>query len=345
MLAFGILLVCLVGAIGDTLGYDMISALPLSMPDDANFQQVTMDKFGAARVRGFFPESGVLGAVSLGIATCLALGAWVQVSQRRHLGALAVLLAAILVGGTMLGLTLTKSGLFMMAAGMSGFLVVLALGRNRACRLTAVVGSVLTVAVLAALLATPGDLGAYFRTELGNGMTLQDQTGQSGGGLATRVECWKLALVSVQYYPCGVGGWGLDSVLNRTTAVVPTEEMRYFFDNEMFGLKSALANLVAETGCVGISLLGFWLWWSFLAPAIRHLQSGTRTETLLAGLYGASAGLSIVFLFSCELYPSYALLLFFKLHADAIAHQVQVPWFERSTPPVLDFSLMKGAAI
>jgi hypothetical protein len=342
-LAFGILLVCVIGAVGDTLGYDMLSALPFTMPDDANFEQVTMDKFGAARVRGFFPESGVLGAVSLGVATCLALGAWVQVSQRRHLGGFAVLLVAIIVGGAMLGLTLTKSGLFMTAGGLAGFLFLLAIGRNRACRLTAVIGAVLMAGLFAALLFAPGDLGAYFRTELGNGMTLQDQTGQSGGGLATRVECWKLAFVSVEYYPCGVGGWGLDNVLNRTTAVAPTEEMRFYFDNEMFGLKSALANLVAQTGLVGISLLGFWLWWSFLAPAFRHLQSGTRTDTLLAGLYGASAALSLVFLFSCELYPSYALLLFFKLHADAIAGQVQVPWFERTTPPVLDCSLMKGA--
>jgi hypothetical protein len=176
-------------------------------------------------------------------------------------------------------------------------------------------------------------------------MTLQDQTGQSGGGLATRVECWKLALVSVEYYPCGVGGWGLDNVLNRTTAVAPTEEMRFFFDNEMFGLKSALANLVAETGLVGVSLLGFWLWWSFLAPAFRHLRSGTRTETLLAGLYGASAGLSVVFLFSCELYPSYALLLFFKLHADAVAGQVLGPQFERVIAPLPAFLPIEGITI
>jgi hypothetical protein len=118
--------------------------------------------------------------------------------------------------------------------------------------------------------------------------------------------------------------------------------MRYYFDRDMFGLKSGLANLVAQTGLVGISLLGYWLWRSFIAPAFLHLRSGTRTDTLLAGLYGASAGLSVVFLFSCELYPSYALLLFFKLHADAIAAHVQVPWFEREAPPMLNFSLMKG---
>jgi hypothetical protein len=343
LLAFGILFVCLIGAIGDTLGYDMTSLLPFTMPDDAYFEQVTMDKFGAARVRGFFPESGVLGAVSLGVATSVALGSWVLIAQRRNPGAVVALAASMFIGVIMLGLTLTKSGLFMLAAGLAGFLVFLAISRNFACRMAAVVGSIAAVTILGALLSAPGDLGAYFREELGNGLTLQDQTGQAGGGLATRVECWKLALYSVAYYPCGVGGWGVDNVLNRTTAVVPTPEMNFFFDRDMFGLKSGLANLIAQSGLVGLSLLGYWLWRSFLSPALRLLKSGTRTDTLLAGLYGASAGLSVVFLFTCELYPSYALLLFFKLHADAIAAHVHVPWLEFAEEPTEDLTLMKGA--
>jgi hypothetical protein len=137
----------------------------------------------------------------------------------------------------------------------------------------------------------------------------------------------------------------VDNVLNCTTQVVPTTEMRYFFDQDMFGLKSALANLVAQTGLVGISLLVFWIWWSFLAPAFHHLRAGTRAETLLAGLYGASAGLSIVFLFSCELYPSYALLLFFKLHADTVAWELRTPTVELVMEPPLDLSLIKGMTI
>jgi hypothetical protein len=333
------MIVCLIGAVGDTLGYDMMSLLPFTMPDETYFEQVTMDKFGAARIRGFFPESGVLGAVSLGVATSVALGSWVLIAQRRNPGAVVALIASSLIGMIMLGLTLTKSGLFMAGAGLAGFLVLLALGRNRVCRLTALFGSVATILVFGALLAAPGDLGAYFRQELGNALTLQDQTGQSGGGLGTRVECWKLALYSVAYYPCGVGGWGVDNVLNRTTAIVPTPEMNFFFDRDMFGLKSGLANLVAQTGLVGLSLLVFWLWWSFLTPAFRHLQSGARADTLLAGLYGASAGLSVVFLFTCELYPSYALLLFFKLHADAIAHRGQVLCSEMVEEPSEDIPL------
>jgi len=325
VIAFGILLVSLVGAVGDSLGYDMLSWLPFSMPDDPYFDQVTNYGVGASRIRGFFPESGVLGAVTLGVATSVALGAWVLASQRRRRGASATLLAALALGAIMLVVTLTKSGLVVAMAGVTGFFAVLALGRNQACRMTALAGTLSAVLVLGALLCAPGDLGNYFRTELGTALNLRAQTGQAGGsGLATRVECWKVAAYSVRYYPLGVGGWGVDEVLNRTTAISPTPEMRLFFNQDMYGLKSALANLVAQTGVVGMSLLGCWLWWNFLAPASRYLKSGTRSGILLAGLYGASAGLSVSFLFSCELYPSYALLLFFKLHADAIAVRMGV---------------------
>jgi hypothetical protein len=345
MLAFGILIVSLIGAIGDSMGYDMTSMLPFTMPDENYFDQVTLAKSGGARVRGFFPESGVLGAVSLGIATCTGLGAWVAISQRRRPAAVATLLAASLIGIIMLGITFTKSGLFMVAAGMSGFIVLLALGRNRACRATALFGAIAMAALLAGLVLVPGDLGAYFRSELGTALNLQAQTGQSGGsGLATRVECWKLAFYSVEYYPLGVGGWGVDNVMNRTTAIVPTPEMRFFFDRDMFGLKSALANLVAQTGLVGIGLLGLWLWWSFLGPAFHLLRSGKRVATLLAGLYGASAGLSLVFLFTCELYPSYALLLFFKLHADAVAASVQEPLRQIAEEPIEGLQLPAEAS-
>jgi hypothetical protein len=41
-----------------------------------------------------------------------------------------------------------------------------------------------------------------------------------------------------------------------------------------------------------------------------------------------------MFLFCCELYPSYALLLFFKLHADAIAARVEEPSLEWVEEPV-----------
>jgi hypothetical protein len=345
LLAFGILIICLIGAVGDTLGYDMISALPFSTPDDAYFEQVTMDKFGAARVRGFFPESGVLGAVSLGIATSSALGTWALLSRRRTPGAFAALAGFVVLGAAMLVLTLTKSGLMMSASGLAGFLVFLAFSRNPACRMTALVGSVLAGLGMVALFYAPGDLGAYFQAEVGNALTLHQDSAPSGGGLATRIECWRLALYSLLYYPTGVGGWGVDNVMNRTTEVVPTAEMRFFFDRDMFGLKSGLANLVAQTGLVGVSLLGFWLWWNFLLPAFRLLKSGIFSDTLLAGLYGASAALSVFFLFSCELYPSYALLLFFKLHADAIAARVHIPWFERTVEPMLAPRLMRSAAL
>jgi hypothetical protein len=320
LVGFGILLVSLIGVIGDATGHDMLALLPFQMPDDPHFDQLTSYSGGAARIRGFFPESGVLGAVSLGVAVCLCLGE----STRLFKSTMAkfTLALALIIGLTTLGLTLTKSGLVMVAGAIAGFLAVLAISKHPLGRVIAVIGAIGAAAFFVGLLCLPGDLGSYLRSEVGTLVNLQQKSGLSGGtGLATRLECWKLALVSLGSYPLGVGGWGLDRVLSETTYVVPTPEMRLFFDQGMFGLKCALANIIAETGFVGIGLLTYWIWQNFLKPARLLLRSGSFHESLLAGFYVAMASASLLFLFNCELYPTGALLLFFKCYADALAHE------------------------
>jgi hypothetical protein len=87
----------------------------------------------------------------------------------------------------------------------------------------------------------------------------------------------------------------------------------------MWGLKSGLANLIAQTGVVGLGLLGYWLWRGFARPIFLHLRPGSWEGTFIAGLYGAAALMAVTFFFSCELYPCLALMLVFKIYADAIA--------------------------
>jgi hypothetical protein len=325
-LQLAILGVSLIGIAGDAMGYDMVSLLPFQMPDDAFFDQVTMDQSGAQRIRGFMPESGVLGAVCLSVATLGALsGLVLHHGMRRHTPVTLVWIPIAAAGLLILGTTLTKSGVTMLATGLAGFFFILLIGRNPACRMMAVVGIIGTVIAAAGfVLFMPGDLGAYMRSELVTAVSLQEQTGAGGGtGLATRVESWKLALCTLYTYPSGVGEFGIESVLNRCPQVVPTPEMNFFFAREMYGLKSALANLIAETGFVGLGLLGYWLANGFLRPALTHLRTGTENSTFLAGLYGASAFIAVGFLFSCELYPSLALLLVFKMNADAVAYALR----------------------
>jgi hypothetical protein len=332
---FGILAVSMVGAIGDISGHDMTSLLPFEMPEENFFDQTTIGSGGVARIRGFFPESGVLGAVSMCIVTCLSLGALTLMAYRlRRRTALAALCGSTLAGLAILGLTVTKSGICLTVAGLSGYLVVLIFSRYKAHQKVAL--AIITAAVLCAvgLFYASDDIASYMKGEVGGIIHLRDANPammRSQAGMFTRIECWKLAFYCARYYPLGVGVWGHGSVLVKDTAVTPTPEMLYFFQEDIFGLKNALANLIAETGFVGLGLLSYWLWKSFIQPARRLVRERTPGKVLVAGLYIASAFCSLAFMFSCELYPYFSLLLLLKLHADAVAWEI-----EKATPAAVD---------
>ena len=138
-------------------------------------------------------------------------------------------------------------------------------------------------------------------------------------GTITRYKCWRVAITSLWNYPFGVGPYGLGSVIQRTGDAGLTREMRFFFSRDNFGLKNALANLIAQDGLVGTGLLLFWVWVAFIGPLRSYLADASVRSTMVAGIYGASAFSCFFFLFSCELYPSLAFLMVLKCHADAIA--------------------------
>jgi len=323
-LLLGILAISVVGAVGDWTGHDMTALLPFPLPDDDISSGLLLQQTGdVLRIRGFFTEAGVLAAVSIGSATMLALGAAVLIHLRARLQyAWIGLLGALTFGGVIVWITVTKSGFVMIAAGCVGFVGVLVCSRNSSYRM-------LAVAVLAALFLGgaaflsfgPPMLTGYLRGEISaavdpTGMTPDEVAGHSG--TITRYKCWELAFLSVRKYPLGVGVYGLGSVI-QDGQVSLNREMRYFFNRDNFGLKNGLANLIAQDGLVGVGLLAFWIFVSFLVP-IRHLLAdGSNDKILIAGIYGASALSSLVFLFSCELYPSFAFVLVLKFHADAIA--------------------------
>jgi len=324
VLLLGILAVSMIGTIGDVLGHDMTALLPFQMPEDAYFDQVTLIAGNISRVRGFFPESGVLGAVSLGFGTMLGVGAVVLIGLRAHVRlAWLALLGAVSMGGAIFCLTITKSGLGMVGAGFAGYLAVLMVARNPRCRAFAVVALAgLVIAGGAFLVAGPSSLTTYFRGEITAIIHPYDMGASlaSGhGGMITRYKCWLLAFTSLRYYPLGVGPYGLGAVVQQVGEAGLTNEMQFFFTRDVFGLKNALANLVADCGVVGIGLLFFWMWVAFVQPIRELLADGSGRSAMIAGVYGASALSCLVFLFSCELYPSLAFLLVLKCHADAVA--------------------------
>jgi len=330
VLLVGILAVSMLGVVGDVTGHDMTALLPFQMPEDAYFDQVTLIGGDISRVRGFFPESGVLGAVSLGVATMLALGAIVLIRLRVHIRlAWMALIGAVTMGGAIFCLTITKSGLGMVAAGCIGFLGVLVLARNPRCRAIAVIASAaLVIGGGAFLIAGPSSLTSYLRGEITaivHPYEMGASMASSHSGMITRYKCWILAFTSIRIYPLGVGPYGLGSVVQQIGDAGFTREMRFFFSRDVFGLKNTLANLIADCGIGGVGLLLYWLWIAFIRPIRHHLSDGSGRGALVAAIYGASIVSSLVFLFSCELYPAFAFLLVLKCHADAIALACPAP--------------------
>jgi hypothetical protein len=330
LLMVGVLAISAVGVIGDFTGHDMISLLPLQMPDDGTFDQVALIQGDITRVRGFFPESGVLGAVSLGFATMLGLGAMVLIRAKVRLRfAWTALLAAIGMGGVIFCLTITKTGVFMVVAGLTGFIAVLLSARDNRCRGVALGAlACLIIGGAAFLFAGPASLSGYFRGEIvavvhPDEMGAAMATGHSG--MITRYKCWQLAFVTLHHYPFGVGPYGLGTVVQQTNEVTLNHEMQFFFSRDVFGLKNAFANLIAECGIVGLGLLFYWMWTAFVRPIRELLAEGSARSAVIAAVYGASAVSCLVFLFSCELYPSFAFLLVLKFHADAVAQACVIP--------------------
>jgi len=324
LLLLGMLFISVIGAVGDWTGHDMTALLPFEMPDDDVVNVIILQQGNLVRIRGFFTEGGVLGAVAIGVATMIVMGACVMLKFRVSIRyAWFGLLSALGMGGAILLIAVTKSGFVMTAAGVFGFTAVFLISRNAHCRAIAILLLVASiVGGTAFLFLGPSTITSYLRGEIvasidPRGMTRQDMGGHAG--VLTRYKCWILAFNSIRQYPLGVGVYGLGSVIHSVGDVGFTREMRYFFSRDNFGLKNALANLIAQTGLPGLALLGYWLFVAFLGPIRTLLKDASLRSTFIAGIYGASAVSCIVFLFSCELYPSFAFLLVLKFHADAVA--------------------------
>jgi hypothetical protein len=324
LLMLGILFVSLVGAVGDWMGHDMTALLPFEIPDDVIINTIILQQGDVVRIRGFFSEAGVLAAVSIGIATIVAIGSLVLINVRTNLqSAWVALLSSTAVGGAILCITVTKSGFLMIIGGFFGFCMVLLASRNPRCRLlAATIFTAMIVGCTAFMVLGPSTMTNYLRGEImvsinPYAMSPQDFAGHSG--VITRYKCWLLAFTSIRHFPLGVGAYGLGSVIAGLGNAGMTHEMRHFFSLDNFGLKNALANLIAQTGVVGVSLLCYWIWAAMIRPILACLGEGSVRGSLVAGLYGASAVLGFLFLFSCELYPSLAFLLLLKCHADAVA--------------------------
>jgi hypothetical protein len=324
MFMMGVLIISVIGAVGDWRGHDMTALLPFQLPDDPYLNTLFTEGGGVLRIRGFFSEASVLACVSIGYATIIVIGSLVLLRLRTSVTiAWASLLGALCAGGIIFVITVTKSGIVMIAASCVGFIGVLLCARSPKYRTFAFASLMVLIIGGALFLAVgPPTLTDYLRGELWAAFNPSDAAHDPDGnhsGTLTRYKCWLLAFQALRMHPLGVGAYGLGSVLQNTGEAGLSREMRHFFSHDVFGLKNALANLFAEEGFVGIGLLLYWMWIAFLRPIRHYLAEDSNGSVLIAGIYGASALASFFFLFSCELYPSFTFLIILKFHADAIA--------------------------
>jgi hypothetical protein len=345
LVLLAILAISVIGVVGELLGHDMTALLPFTMPDEAYFDKITTDSSGAERIRGFFPESGVLGAVvaGIGLVNSLAGGILAIGRQTRKVG-ICVLAFSVIAVALVLGSTLTKSGFTVLLCGAMGGILVLAFSRNNRCRLWAFGGAIaISIAIASVVLFAPEEIRGYFADEFDNDMEVianPHAVKAANTGFATRMECWNLSVEAIADYPLGVGMYGLDSVLTKTGTSDLTHELRFFFNRDIFGLKNALANLIAQTGWVGLGLFLCWLFWNLIRPAWKWSRMSDGRSVAIGALYMASALVGLALMASCELYPVLAFFLLLKCHADSVANSIpswissDVSAFGPAIPPI-----------
>ncbi len=323
-LAF-VLIVAVAGVIGEMRGSNMHDFLPAKVAQQDYYTDAGFLSSGEQRYRGFFTESSVLLAATTGYAFIAVLGALTlrrQVSGRLFLAASAGVCALCIL--FLLAVTLAKTGLVLTVGGAVGFLFAVLRYSPRKRLLGLLIGGVAVVLLFAAAVtALPGAKQQYFLNDLRSLRPAMEGNNRleatTSGGLLTRVECWRIALVTVQQHPLGVGLFGVGDVYSENSHISLTGELKYLFGLGIYGLKNTLANVIAQTGLPGVALLFGSLWQCFVRPLRLAARRGEPLAPGSAGVYLAALGMALLFLATCETYYWMAFFIVLKCYADAVA--------------------------
>ena len=322
-----VLFVAAVGVAGEMRGIDMHGFLPAKAAQQEYYTDAGFLNDGSQRFRGFFTESSILLASTTGFAVITALGAlasWRHSPGRGFLAATAGLAGLLML--FLLGVTLAKTGLVLAVGG--GFGWMLAVVRYAPPRKTV---RLLACAVAAAILAggafllLPSSKQEYFINDVRSlpsaleGNSKLEAT--SSGGLLTRVECWRIAAEAVGRHPLGVGLYGIPDVVGDSNHINLTAELRYLFGLGIYGLKNTLANILAQTGLPGLTLLLLGLWQLFLQPLRVAAQHGEPLGSGPSSVYLAGFFMSLLFLATCETYYWMAFPVVLKCYGDSVARE------------------------
>ena len=322
-----VLLIAAIGVAGEMRGIDMHGFLPAKAAQQEYYTDAGFLNDGSQRFRGFFTESSILLAATTGFAFITALGA---LASWRHSPSGGFLAATAGFSGLMmlflLGVTLAKTGLVLAAGG--GFGCVLAVIRYAPSRKTVrLLACAVAVALVAAgaFLLLPASKQEYFINDVRalpaalEGNSKLEAT--SSGGLLTRVECWRIAVEAVRQHPLGVGLYGVPVVVADSNHISLTAELRYLFGLGIYGLKNTLANILAQTGLLGLALLLLALWQLFVQPLRLAARRGEPLGPGPASVYLAGVFISLLFLATCETYYWMAFPVVLKCYGDSVARE------------------------
>lgn len=316
-----ILVTAVVGALGEMAGLNMHALLPSKVMEQEYYKDAMFLAGGVQRFRGFFTESSILLAVTTSFGFVAAIGALAVKGRGRFV-------AAAAIGGTIAvailwAVTLAKTGLVIALAGCVGVAAAVLLNLRRKHLPLLIIGGVITVLLVATtaflLPASVKDYLAEDAAALPLALEGNRAVEASSSGLLTRIECWRLALETVRRFPLGVGFFGIEHSYFTSRNVTLTGELVTMFRLGIFGLKNTIANVLAQTGVPGATLLVAALWQAFIRPLRAARRAGVRLPAGPAAVYLASFCISVVFLASCETYYWMALLAVLKCYADAVA--------------------------
>jgi hypothetical protein len=310
-------------------GVDLISHLP-SRAADSLTAFVGPVTYGAdVRLRGVYPESSALGAVLGGFAFLLVAGAASEWKSGRKLIA-GLFAASALVGLSGLAFLLTKAGLAIVFGGVAAFLLALpfALGRLGVLISAAVILSTAAVSGIV-FFALPIESKEYIYSEIESVQSMLaggDVRAVKGRGVYGRTEGFAIAGKSLIVKPFGGAPSEIMAIVESKQITI-TEEMMFYFNNGIYGLKSTVANVAVRAGIVGLILLA-----TLIATAFQVRETIRRGKWLL--LQGATfIAVSIAFLVVIE--DRYFYFAFILLLASVHNHALQERTTDQSRRPLL----------
>jgi len=288
----------LCGLIIQTKGYEPATLFPFDIYS-VNLNQAILDRPVNGRFRGFTAESGVVGGMASIFLVLVVLTGYLRTRIRSIKRIETMLLAVtVMLLLSILGMTLTKSGVFLLAA------TFLALGAHAAfrqdwrtvfsaIRLSLVVG--LGLFLLIYYSPTAQD---YIEQEKVILMTSFENRGIEGvkdTGFGTRIAGIQLALLGVIDYPFGLGHEGLATFITKNVDRVETSIEMDEFSTSAWGPKCFGLDMLVWDGIPGFLLL-IWMLALTVKPfgcAARHGFS-SLSVALFIGLLSLSMAVEML---------------------------------------------------